>query len=73
MKHKLLLKGFLTLAILICAQVHRLGAQQQPARDAGGCDFAVEPGVDGDSSYSRTAPGDDHAGAQLRDYARRDV
>ncbi len=46
-----------------------LGAQPQPAGDAGGRDFAVEQSVDGDSSNSRTAPGDDHAGAQLRDHA----
>ena len=52
---------------------HWLGAQQQPAGDAGGRDFAVEQGVNGDSSYSRTTPGDDHAGAELRDDARCNV
>ena len=73
MNHKLLLKCFLTLAILICTQIIGLGAQQQPASRAGRRDFAVEPGVDGDRSDSGTAPGDDHARAQLRDDARGDV
>lgn len=50
-----------------------LGAQQQPAGRAGGRGFAVEQGVDGHCSNSWTAPGDNHAGSQLRDHACGDV
>ncbi len=73
MNHKQLLKGFLTLAILICTQVNAWALNNNLPRRAGRCHFAVEPGVDGNGSDAGTASGDDHAGAQLRDDARGDV